>query len=66
VPVLGSVREVMAVTTAKLKSTMCNTGSLTLREFAETAVLTRISEQSFVEGGTSNVLTFDKDVPREV
>jgi IMP dehydrogenase len=66
VPVLGSVRSVMSVTLAKLKSTMCNMGSLTLREFADNAVLTRISEQSFVEGGTSNVLTFDKDVPREV
>jgi IMP dehydrogenase len=66
VPVLGSVREIMGVTTAKLKSTMCNMGSLTLREFAEKAVLTRISEQSFVEGGTSNVLTLDKDIPREV
>ncbi|MGA2507195.1 MAG: IMP dehydrogenase [Chitinispirillaceae bacterium] len=66
VPVLGSVREVMAVTTAKLKSTMCNMGSLDLREFTGKAVLTRISEQSFVEGGTSNVFTFDKDVPREV
>jgi IMP dehydrogenase len=66
VPVLGSVREVMAVTAAKLKSTMCNMGALDLREFAGEAVLTRISEQSFVEGGTSNVFTFDKDVPREV
>jgi IMP dehydrogenase len=66
VPVLGSMREVMAVTTAKLKSTMCNMGSLDLREFTGKAVLTRISEQSFVEGGTSNVFTFDKDVPREV
>ncbi|MBN2189075.1 MAG: IMP dehydrogenase, partial [Chitinispirillaceae bacterium] len=66
VPVLGSLREVMAVTIAKLKSTMCNMGALTLREFADTAVLTRISEQSFVEGGTSNVFTFDKDIPREV
>ena len=37
-----------------------------LREFADEAVLARISEQSFVEGGTSNVFTFDKDVPREV
>jgi IMP dehydrogenase len=66
VPVLGNVREVMAVTVAKLKSTMCNMGSLNLREFTEKAVLTRISEQSFIEGGTSNVFTFDKDIPREV
>jgi IMP dehydrogenase len=66
VPVLGSVREVMSVTLAKLKSTLCNMGALSLREFADNAILTRISEQSFVEGGTSNVMTFDKDIPREV
>ena len=66
VPVLGSVREVMAVTLAKLKSTMCNLGSLTIREFADNAVLTRISEQSFEEGGTANVFTFEKNIPREV
>jgi len=54
------------VTIAKLRSTMCNMGSATLREFARNAVLTRISEQSFVEGGTSNVLSLDKDQPHEV
>jgi IMP dehydrogenase len=66
VPVAGTLREIMSITTAKLKSTMCNMGSSSLREFADNAVLTRISEQSFVEGGTSNVVTFDKDMPREV
>jgi IMP dehydrogenase len=66
VPIVGSLREVVGVTTAKLKSTMCNTGALTLKEFTDTAILTRISEQSFVEGGTSNVLSLDKDLPREV
>ncbi|NLG16302.1 MAG: IMP dehydrogenase [Fibrobacter sp.] len=66
VPVVGSVKEVMSVTMAKLKSTMCNMGSVTLKEFADNAVLTRISEQSFVEGGTPNVISLDKDLPREV
>jgi len=66
VPILGSVRESLCITLAKLRSTMCNMGSLTLREFTEKAVLTRISEQSFVESGTSNVLSLDKDLPREV
>ena len=66
VPIVGSVREVLSVTLAKLRSTMCNIGALTLREFTEKAVLTRISEQSFVESGTSNVLSLDKDIPREV
>lgn len=66
VPIVGSVKEVLGITTAKLKSTMCNIGALTLNEFTANAVLTRISEQSFVEGGTSNVLSLDKDLPREV
>ncbi len=66
VPIVGSVNDVLGVTIAKLRSTMCNMGSATLREFARNAVLTRISEQSFVEGGTSNVLSLDKDQPHEV
>ncbi len=66
VPIVGSLREVLSVTAAKLRSTMCNTGALTLKEFTDNAVLTRISEQSFVEGGTSNVLSLEKDLPREV
>ncbi|MCX7725278.1 MAG: IMP dehydrogenase [Chitinispirillaceae bacterium] len=66
VPVVGSVKEVVSVTLAKLRSTMCNVGALTLREFTEKAVLTRISEQSFVEGGAHNVLTFDKELPKEL
>ena len=66
VPIVGSVADVLGVTTSKLKSTMCNMGTASLREFACNAVLTRISEQSFVEGGTSNVLSLDKDQPREV
>ena len=66
VPVVGSVQEVLDVTLAKLRSTMCNIGSTILRDFSDNAVLTRISEQSFVESGTSNVLSLDKDIPREV
>ncbi len=66
VPIVGSVKEVLGITISKLKSTMCNLGSLTLREFTERAIITRISEQSFVESGTSNVLSLDKDIPREV
>jgi IMP dehydrogenase len=66
VPIIGSVKEVTGVTLAKLRSTMCNIGSVTLRDFSDNAVLTRISEQSFVEGGTSTVHTLEKESPREV
>ena len=59
VPVVGSLNDVLGVTLAKLRSTMCNCGAITLRDFAENSVLTRISEQSFVEGGTGNVMVMD-------
>lgn len=60
VPAAGPLKEVLGVTTAKLTATLCNNGSLTMGEFTEKAVLTRISEQSFVEGGTSNVMVFEQ------
>jgi IMP dehydrogenase len=66
VPVVGSVKDVIDVTVSKIKAAMCNMGSLTVKEFADNAVLTRISEQSFIEGGTPNVLSLEKDVPRNV
>ncbi|MCL2181868.1 MAG: IMP dehydrogenase [Chitinispirillia bacterium] len=66
VPVVGNVKDVLDLTVSKIKAVMCNMGSLNLKEFADNAVLTRISEQSFVEGGTSNVLSLDKDIPRNV
>lgn len=66
VPVVGSVNDVLDITLNKLRSTMCNNGALTLREFTKKAILTRISEQSFIEGGTSNVVPPDQNIPREV
>jgi IMP dehydrogenase len=64
VPVVGSLSDILDVTIAKLKSTMCNSGAITLRQFSENAVLTRVSQQSFTEGGTSNVMRLDKDLPK--
>jgi len=64
VPVVGSLSDILDVTVAKLKSTMCNSGAVTLHEFTEHAVLTRVSQQSFTEGGTSNVTRFDHDLPK--
>jgi IMP dehydrogenase len=64
VPVVGNVKDVLDLTVSKIKSVMCNMGSLTVKEFADNAILTRISEQSFIEGGTSNVLSLDKNISR--
>ncbi|ERP31335.1 IMP dehydrogenase [Chitinivibrio alkaliphilus] len=60
VPASGPLSEVLDVTLAKLRSTMCNVGADSLKDFSQKAVLTRISEQSFVEGGTSNVVQLDQ------
>jgi IMP dehydrogenase len=62
VPVVGSLSDVLSVTIAKLRSTMCNSGALTLSEFKKNAVLTRVSQQSFTEGGTSNIMTMDQEI----
>jgi IMP dehydrogenase len=66
VPIVGSVRDALEVTTTKLKATMANAGARSLKEFRENAVLTRISEQTFVEGGTPNVVRLDKEVTLDV
>ncbi|MBF0431333.1 MAG: IMP dehydrogenase [Fibrobacteria bacterium] len=60
VPIVGSVKEVLPLTLSKLKSTMCNTGTTTLQSFSKNALITLVSEQSFIEGGTSSVVTFDQ------
>ncbi len=59
VPVVGTVPEVLGVTLAKLRATMCNVGARDLREFTHKAELTMVSEQSFIEGGTSNIIQSD-------
>jgi len=65
VPVIGTVKEVLTVTLDKLKATMCNLGSLTLAEFTDKAVLTLVSEQSIIEGGTSNIIQVDSNATPE-
>lgn len=60
VPIAGSLAEVLQRSLAKLRSTMTNCGALSLAEFVANAILTPVSQQSFQEGGTSNVLRLDK------
>jgi IMP dehydrogenase len=59
VPIVGSVSDVLGVSLAKLKSTMCNCGALSIRQFHEDAIITRISEQSFQEGSAHNLEMVD-------
>jgi IMP dehydrogenase len=60
VPYSGSLSDKMDVTTAKIKATMCNMGVLNLEEFRKEAVLTRVSEMTLVEGGTTTLEHLDR------
>ena len=60
VPYAGSLKDNMAVTLLKLKSTMCNCGALTIPEFQDKAKLTIVSGASITEGGAHDVLQKDK------
>ena len=61
VPVMGSVKDVLHITLEKLRSTMCNMGSMNLTEFTDKAILTLVSGQSIVEGGTSNIVQTESE-----
>ena len=57
VPYAGSLKDNVAISLAKIKSTMCNCGALTIKELQEKAKLTLVSATSIVEGGAHDVLT---------
>lgn len=60
VPYSGTLAEKVDVTVAKLKSAMCNCGCLSVKDFHDNSVLTRVSEMTIVEGGTSTVEQLDR------
>lgn len=60
VPYSGRVADKVEVSLVKLKSTMCNVGVLSMSEFHQKARLTRVSEMTVVEGGTSTVELLDR------
>ena len=59
VPYAGALSDGMATTLAKIRSTMCNCGALTIPELREKAKLTLVSSVSIVEGGAHDVLLKD-------
>ena len=59
VPYAGKLSDGMATTLAKIKSTMCNCGALTIPELRDKAKLTLVSAVSIVEGGAHDVLLKD-------
>ncbi len=56
VPYAGSLKDNVQMSLSKIKSTMCNCGSLNLVEFRDKAKLTLVSATSIVEGGAHDVI----------
>ena len=55
VPYAGSLKDNVGASLAKVRSTMCNCGALTIPELQEKAKLTLVSATSIVEGGAHDV-----------
>lgn len=60
VPYAGPLKDNVALTLAKMRSTMCNCGVLSVPELQEKAKLTLISSTSIVEGGAHDVMLKDQ------
>ena len=63
VPYAGSLKDNVALSLSKVKSTMCNCGALTIRELQQKAKLTLVSATSIVEGGAHDVIQKEKGAP---
>ena len=59
VPYAGALSDGVAVTLAKIRSTMCNCGALNLQELRDKAKITLVSAVSIVEGGAHDVVLKD-------
>ncbi len=60
VPYAGSLKDNVAMSLSKVRSTMCNCGALTIPELQDKAVLTLVSATSIVEGGAHDVIQKEK------
>lgn len=59
VPYAGSLKDNVGMTLAKVRSTMCNCGALSIPELQKNAKLTLVSSTSIVEGGAHDVMLKD-------
>ncbi|MCH3962642.1 MAG: IMP dehydrogenase [Solobacterium sp.] len=61
VPYAGLLKDNVAMTTLKVKATMCNCGAFNIPELQEKAKLTLVSSTSIVEGGAHDVIVKNND-----
>lgn len=59
VPYAGSLKNNVALSLSKVRSTMCNCGALSIPELQKKAKLTLVSSTSIVEGGAHDVIQKD-------
>ena len=61
IPYAGRLKDNLAITVAKIKSTMCNCGSISIPELHEKARLTLVSDVSISEGSAHDVILKEID-----
>ena len=61
IPYAGKLKDNLDITVAKIKSTMCNCGSITIPELHEKARLTLVSDVSISEGSAHDVILKEID-----
>lgn len=59
VPYAGTLKDNVALSLSKVKSTMCNCGAMSIPELQQKAKLTLVSATSIVEGGAHDVIQKD-------
>lgn len=64
VPYAGKLKDNVDSTLAKVRSTMCNCGAMSIPQLRETAKLTLVSSTSIVEGGSHDVILKDSSGER--
>ncbi len=62
VPYAGKLKDNVAITLSKVRSTMCNCGALSIEELQQKAKITLVSATSIVEGGAHDVIQKDTTV----
>lgn len=62
VPYAGKLKDNLAITLGKMKSTMCSCGALTINELQEKSKITLVSSTSIVEGGAHDVILKDTNI----
>ena len=64
VPYAGTLKDGVALSLMKVKSTMCNCGALSIPELQEKAKITLVSSVSIVEGGAHDVVLKENAVKK--